>query len=93
MRQGPCGRNVGEVTPEFNTKYSRVIDCVFIHVDPCIVIIKSLVKLPLDSAGHRKSNHLERKQAFLGKVLKVFFVSLIYRRNVYAAIFLTVDQL
>ena len=37
---------------EFNRKYSKGTDCFSIHVGPCIVIMKSLVKVSLDSAGH-----------------------------------------
>ena len=34
---------------EFNTKYSEGIECFSIHADPCIVIMKTSVKVPLDS--------------------------------------------
>ena len=60
---------------EFNSKYSRGIDCFSIHADPCTVMMKSSVKVPLDPADvYKNSNHPESKQAFLGKIfLSVLF--------------------
>ena len=37
---------------EFNMKYSGGIDCFFIHADPCIMIMKSSVKVQLDLVSH-----------------------------------------
>ena len=37
---------------EFNAKYSGGIDCFYIHTDPCIVIMKRSVKVPLDLVRH-----------------------------------------
>ena len=42
---------------ELNTKYSGGIDCCSIHADPCIVIMKSSVKVLLDSVIHKNSYH------------------------------------
>ena len=39
---------------EFNKKYFGDIDCFSIHADTCIVIMKSLVKVPQDSVRHKK---------------------------------------
>ena len=37
---------------EIHPKYSGGIDCLSIHGKPCIVIMKSSVKVPLDSVRH-----------------------------------------
>ena len=33
---------------DFNTKYPGCINCISIYVDPCIFIMKSLIKVPLN---------------------------------------------
>ena len=64
----------------------------FIHANPCIMIIKSLVKGPLDSVRlYKNSNHPKSEQALLGKIL---YVSLMFNGKTFAAaFFLIADQL
>ena len=52
---------------EFNTKYSGGIDCFFIHADPFIMIMKSLVKVPLDPVRHSKLIILKVNKHFWAK--------------------------
>ena len=48
----------------FNTKYSGSIDIFFIHCDSCIMTMKSLLKVPLDSIRYKNSNYPECKHFF-----------------------------
>ena len=60
---------------EFNTKYSGVVDCFWIYLDACIVIMKSLVEMPLESVIYKNSNHRESEQAFFGgKFCRQFYL-------------------
>ena len=76
---------------EFNTKHTGGNDGFSIHAEPCIVIMKSSVKVPLDAAIYKNSDHPETKQAFLEEK---FCTSVLFNDVMYiAAIFLAVDQL
>ena len=91
MSQCPCARIVEKPLSEFNTKYSGGIDCFSIHADPCIVVMKSSIKVPLiQSDIYENSKHpLVNKDS-----CEKFCASVLFNDVTFVtAIFLTVDQL
>ena len=59
---------------EFNRKYSGGIDRFSIHADPCIVIMKRSVEVPLDSVRHKNSNHPESTSIFRENFVSQFYL-------------------